>query len=156
MKVYVVSHFHDISYEQEEYKIIGYFSSKKRAEEVAKAYKKLPGFKDVPPEVEWTEIGQLPSWEGGFLDGLEWLKELHKTDGLPLTIIEKDENEDEEDLILEIPYWARDASLKPSESSEAFAHRLMRTQGIKEYPTAPESEFYQIKRWADNLKKYSL
>lgn len=151
MKIYQVYHFHDISDEQEEWKIIGYFSSKEKAKAVVKAYKKLPGFKDVPPVVGWTEIGGQPSWEGGFSTWLETLQEMHEEDGTTLTILE---DEEEEDLVLEVPYWAKDESPQPSETSEQFAHRLMQAQDIKDYPQDPESEFYQLTRWAENLRKY--
>ncbi|MEM7362123.1 MAG: hypothetical protein AAF335_03880 [Bacteroidota bacterium] len=153
MKIYEIYHCHDISYDQEQWKTLGFFSLKKKAIEALRKYKQLPGFKDRSPELGDADVGGEPSWEGGFIDGLEWLKEMHEKDGTILTITE---DKEEEDLILEIPYWAKDEYPIPSESSEEFAHRLMQSQGFKNYPQAPESEFYQIKCWADNLKKYLL
>jgi len=64
--VYIVEH----SYENddcEEAKLIGVFSTKEKAEQIVKQYKKLPGFKDFPDNfyINKYEL-DVSEWKEGF------------------------------------------------------------------------------------------
>ncbi len=153
-----IYHYRDTSDYQEQIKTLGYFSTKEKALQAFKKYKFMPGFKEHPPNLGTVVIGGETGWEEGFISELEGFRLMAEKAGEPWPPPEgiSEETLEDEDLILDIPYWAKDAQLKPSESSETFAHRLMEEEGIEDYPTAPKSEFYQLKIWADNIKKWEV
>ena len=64
-EVYIVEHVHDLGDDREDYKLIGVFDSKERAEEAIEILKNQPGFCDMPEgfysqkhkinKINWTE-----------------------------------------------------------------------------------------------------
>ena len=136
-KIYDVHHWHEIN-DDEELKKIGYFSSEATARAVAEAYSTLPGFRDSPPEVGWSDLeDERYAWEGGYMT-------------YRYTVDEPEE------LVIDIPSWAQESRPRPNETTTAFAHRLMQSQGFTDYPQEPESEFDQLKQWAKICEDHEI
>ncbi len=156
---YCIYHYRDTSAHQEQMKTLGFFSTKEKALQALKQYSLVPGFKEHPPDLRKVVIGERTGWEEGFCSSLDLIcRAFEKRIKWPWPTPEHsvDEIPENKERIVDIPYWAKAAQLKPSEKSETFAHRLMEEEGIENYPTAPKSEFYQLKMWADNIKKWEV
>lgn len=71
-EVYVVEHSYEVGEDGDfhERKLIGVFSSEKKAKEVIEEYKKLPGFRGYPKECFHAKKYKIDMkhWEKGFLN----------------------------------------------------------------------------------------
>ena len=149
-RVYELYHIHEIVDDEEEnMKFLGVYSSLLQVHNAITVYSKLPGFRNQR-EIFWVdddyEAGFLiagntigdSDWKEGYADGKELMESLYGT----VFTEEEDAN-----LLIDIPFWSIGAHPHDKESSDAFAKRLMQTQyGDKLYPQGPESEFFQIKQ----------
>lgn len=68
--VYIVQHSYEVGEggEFDETKVIGVFSSEKKAKEIVEEYKKISGFKEYPSECFYIDKYELDKkhWEEGF------------------------------------------------------------------------------------------
>lgn len=145
--LYELQHIDEIRKSDEEelnVKRLGIYASKKEANEAIEIYKKLPGFSEkmevFDAEDDYTEgfcistivIGTT-YWEGGF------------TPSQHISI------EKETEIKLNLPAWfSIDTEPNPNESSMAFAQRIMQQKyHTVDYPTDPQSEFEQIKKFKE-------
>ena len=161
-RVHNLWHIHEILKDEEEgnLKTLGLYTSLSKTNESIVEYSKLPGFKNQR-KIFFVDddyragflIGQqtigYSDWETGYTTVGEVMSSLYGT------VITEDEEENT-DLIIDIPDWAREKQPKQTESAVDFATRLMQEKyGNMLYPQGPQSEFFQIKQLCE-VNNFSL
>lgn len=140
--IYSVLHVEEYVEDFEQRKDLGKFTSRQKAQEALEEYKKLPGFKEDTEEelfIVRKKLG-LSFYDGGFFYIAEFIEEGGG-------IVEETDEEEEIELILDIPAWVPQASFSSPETPEELAHKLLASRvGSSNYPQGPGSEFFQIKR----------
>lgn len=146
-------HIHEmLEYEEEgNLKTLGIYTSLSKINESIVEYSKLPGFRNQR-KIFFVDddykagflIGQHTighsGWQTGYITVGEIMSSLYGT------VITEDEEENI-NFIIDIPYWAREKQPKQAESAVDFATRLIQEKyGNMLYPQGPQSEFFQIKK----------
>ena len=164
-RVYELYHIHEIVDEEEKnMKFLGIYSSLLQVHNAITAYSKLPGFRNQI-EIFWTNVDDdyeagfliaenvvgASEWKEGYADGKKLMESLY---GTVFT------EEEEANLLIDIPFWTIGVRPHDRESSDAFAKRLMQIRyGDKPYPQGPHSEFFQLKQLFEannfNVPQYS-
>lgn len=161
-RVHRLWHIHEMLEDEEEgnLKALGIYTSLSETNKPIVEYSKLPGFRnqtkiffvDDDYKVGFL-IGQHDIGNSGWEEGYTTVGEIMSS--LYGTVITEDEEEDT-DLIIDIPYWAREQQPKKDESAIDFAKRLMQAKhGNTVFPQGPQSEFFQIKKLCE-LNNFSI
>ena len=158
MVLYSLLHISEILEDDEEQnvKLLGCFTSKKEAYKAIKRYKDLPGFSEKQAVFYGYDYGEgffidrlipgISYWDGGYTT----MEDFAASYGI--TII-PDENtaEKHSELFIDVPYCMQGKTLHLTASSVQFLESLLNEQYQRQdYPTGPQSEFYQLKE----LKAY--
>ena len=150
MKLYSLYHIPEILEDGEEQnvKLLGCFTSKKKVYQAIKYYKNLPGFSDKQAVYEGYDYGEgffigriipgLSEWDGGYINAIA------TDDGIK--IVPYEDVEESPEFFIDVSYCMQGKILQLVESSVQFLQNLLdeQYQG-QDYPTGPHSEFYQLK-----------
>lgn len=150
--LYQLYHYYKILEDEEviNSKALGIFTSKEQVYNAIRIYQNLPGFRDQQEVFDGDEYGEgffispmpvgISYWDGGFFT--------YSGD----TNENEQENQEEEDIeiILNLPPWFKNIQAQPSEINNDFAERVMQQKyNTTDYPRDPQSEFYQIKKYIE-------
>ena len=160
MVLYCLIHIHEIleNGDERNVKLLGFFTSKKKAYQATKIYKKLPGFSEQQTVFYGDDYAEgffiskltpgISYWYGGFTT----MEDFAASYGINIVPDEGTAAKNSE-LLIDVPYCMRDHTLHLTESSLQFLQNLLdeQYQG-QDYPRGPHSELYEFKEFLAYVK----